>query len=47
MGAPRVPIEELKEEDWRKTVDVNLTESFLCSQQAIKLMKINLRKGEG
>ena len=39
MGAPRVPIEELKEEDWRKTVDVNLTGSFLCSQQAIKLMK--------
>ena len=39
MGAPRVPIEDLKEEDWRKTVDVNLTGSFLCSQQAIKLMK--------
>ena len=30
MGAPRVPIEDLKEEDWRKTVDVNLTGSFLC-----------------
>ena len=39
MGAPRVPIEDLKEEDWRKTVDVNLTGSFLCSQQAVKLMK--------
>ena len=39
MGAPRVPIEDLKEEDWRKTVEVNLTGSFLCSQQAIKLMK--------
>ena len=39
MGAPRVPIEDLKEENWRKTVDVNLTGSFLCSQQAIKLMK--------
>ena len=39
MGAPRVPIEDLKEDDWRKTVDVNLTGSFLCSQQAIKLMK--------
>ena len=39
IGAPRVPIEDLKEEDWRKTVDVNLTGSFLCSQQAIKLMK--------
>ncbi len=45
MGAPRVPIEDLKEEDWRKTVDVNLTGSFLCSQQAIKLMKIQSPQG--
>ena len=45
MGAPRVPIEELKEEDWRKTVDVNLTGSFLCSQQAIKLMKTQSPQG--
>ena len=44
MGAPRVPIEDLKEEDWRKTVDVNLTGSFLCSQQAIKLMKTQDKK---
>ena len=42
MGAPRVPIEDLKEEDWRKTVDVNLTGSFLCSQQAIKLSLIHI-----
>ncbi len=39
MGAPRVPIEDLKEEDWRKAVDVNLTGSFLCAQQAVRLMK--------
>ena len=39
MGAPRVPIENLKEDDWRKVVDVNLTGSFLCAQQAVKLMK--------
>ena len=39
MGAPRVPIEDLKEEDWRKAVDVNLTGSFLCAQQAFRLMK--------
>ena len=39
MGAPRVPIEDLKEDDWRKVVDVNLTGSFLCAQQAVKLMK--------
>ena len=45
MGAPRVPIEELSENDWRKTVDVNLTGSFLCAQQAIKLMKIQKPQG--
>ena len=45
MGAPRVPIEDLKEEDWRKTVDVNLTGSFFCSQQAIKLMKNQSTRG--
>ena len=39
MGAPRVPIEDLREDDWRKVVDVNLTGSFLCAQQAVKLMK--------
>jgi len=39
MGAPRVPIEELSEEDWRKAVDVNLTGSFLCAQAAFALMK--------
>jgi NAD(P)-dependent dehydrogenase (short-subunit alcohol dehydrogenase family) len=39
IGAPRVPIEELSEEDWRKTVDINLTGSFLCAQAAFALMK--------
>ena len=45
MGAPRVPIEDLSENDWRKTVDVNLTGSFLCAQQAIKLMKTQKPQG--
>ena len=45
MGAPRVPIDELNEADWRNTVDVNLTGSFLCAQQAIKLMKIQNPQG--
>jgi len=39
MGAPRVPLEDLTEEDWRKVVDVNLTGSFLCAQAAFGLMK--------
>jgi NAD(P)-dependent dehydrogenase (short-subunit alcohol dehydrogenase family) len=39
MGAPRVPLEDLAEEDWRRVVDVNLTGSFLCAQAAFGLMK--------
>jgi NAD(P)-dependent dehydrogenase (short-subunit alcohol dehydrogenase family) len=39
VGAPRIPMEELKLEDWKKAVDINLTGSFVCSQEAIKIMK--------
>jgi len=39
MGAPRVPLDELEEADWRQCVDVNLTGTFLCAQQAFKIMK--------
>ena len=39
LTAPPVPLEELSVEKWRHVVDVNLTGVFLCTQQAIKLMK--------
>ena len=39
MGAPRVPFDALKENDWRRCVDVNLTGTFLCAQAAFKVMK--------
>ena len=39
MGAPRVPFDILKENDWKRCVDVNLTGTFLCAQAAFKLMK--------
>ncbi|MFM1880229.1 MAG: hypothetical protein RLZZ344_463 [Pseudomonadota bacterium] len=45
MGAPRVPLEELSEEDWRRVVDVNLTGSFLCAQAAFALMKKQTPQG--
>ncbi len=45
MGAPRVPIEELSEKDWRKAVDVNLTGSFLCAQAAFSIMKRQTPQG--
>jgi len=39
MGAPRTALEDLPLEDWKKVVDTNLTGSFLCAQEAIKIMK--------
>ncbi len=45
IGAPRIPMEELALEDWKRVVDVNLTGSFLCAQQAIRIMKDQTPKG--
>jgi NAD(P)-dependent dehydrogenase (short-subunit alcohol dehydrogenase family) len=39
IGAPAVPLEELSYEQWKAVVDINLTGVFLCTQEAIKLMK--------
>lgn len=39
IGAPRVPMEELEFEDWKKVVDINLTGSFLCARAAMRIMK--------
>jgi NAD(P)-dependent dehydrogenase (short-subunit alcohol dehydrogenase family) len=38
-GAPPIPLEDLPFELWRKVIDVNLTGSFLCTQEALRLMK--------
>jgi len=38
-GAPGVPLEELTLDQWQHVVNVNLTGPFLCTQEAIKLMK--------
>ena len=45
IGAPRIPMEDLKLEDWRRVVDVNLTGSFMCAQAAICMMKAQEPKG--
>src|SRR5262249_56972625 len=39
IGAPAIPLEDLRLEQWRAVVDVNLTGAFLCAQAAIRLMK--------
>ncbi len=39
MGAPAVPLEDLPFATWQAVVDVNLTGSFLCAQEAIRQFK--------
>jgi NAD(P)-dependent dehydrogenase (short-subunit alcohol dehydrogenase family) len=38
-GAPLVPMEDLTYEQWQQVLATNLTGPFLCTQEAIKLMK--------
>lgn len=45
IGAPAIPMEELTADQWRAVVDINLTGSFLCAQQAIRIMKAQDPKG--
>jgi len=45
IGAPATPIEDLPLETWRKVVDINLTGMFLCTQEAIRLMKAQDPRG--
>ena len=44
-GAPPVPFEDLTFEQWTSVVDTNLTGAFLCTQEAIKLMKSQKPRG--
>ena len=39
INAPAVPIEDLTLEQWRSVIDTNLTGAFLCTQEAVRLMK--------
>ena len=45
IGAPPVPLEDLPFEKWKAVVDTNLTGSFLCTQEAIKIMKSQQPRG--
>jgi len=45
IGAPAVPLEELPYETWQKVVATNLTGMFLCTQEAIKIMKAQEPRG--
>ena len=39
IGAPPVPLEDLPFETWQNVLATNLTGIFLCTQEAIKIMK--------
>jgi NAD(P)-dependent dehydrogenase (short-subunit alcohol dehydrogenase family) len=45
MGTPAIPIEDLSFEQWQAIVGVNLTGAFLCTQEAIRLMKAQTPRG--
>jgi NAD(P)-dependent dehydrogenase (short-subunit alcohol dehydrogenase family) len=45
IGAPPMPIEDLPFETWKKVVDTNLTACFVCTQEAIKIMKSQSPRG--
>jgi NAD(P)-dependent dehydrogenase (short-subunit alcohol dehydrogenase family) len=45
MGTPAVPIEDLTFAQWQAIVGVNLTGAFLCTQEAVRMMKAQTPRG--
>jgi NAD(P)-dependent dehydrogenase (short-subunit alcohol dehydrogenase family) len=45
VGAPAINMEDLTFEQWKNVVDINLTGAFLCTQEAIRLMKDQTPRG--
>jgi len=45
MGTPAIPIEELSFEQWQAILAVNLTGAFLCTQEAVRMMKVQEPRG--
>jgi NAD(P)-dependent dehydrogenase (short-subunit alcohol dehydrogenase family) len=45
IGAPPVPLEDLPFETWQNVVATNFTGMFLCTQEAIKIMKAQNPRG--
>ena len=45
VGAPGVNLEDLTFEQWKNVVDTNLTGAFLCTQQAMLIMKEQVPRG--
>jgi len=45
IGAPAIPMEDLTYEQWMNVVNANLCGAFLCSQEAIRMMKVQSPQG--
>jgi len=45
IGAPAIPMEDLTYEQWMNVVNSNLCGAFLCSQEAIRMMKAQSPQG--
>lgn len=45
IGAPAIPLEDLTVAQWKAVVDTNLTGSFLCIQEAFRIMKDQTPRG--
>jgi NAD(P)-dependent dehydrogenase (short-subunit alcohol dehydrogenase family) len=45
VGAPGIPLEDLSVEQWQNVVNINLTGSFLCVQEAFRVMKAQEPRG--
>jgi NAD(P)-dependent dehydrogenase (short-subunit alcohol dehydrogenase family) len=45
IGTPPIPMEDLSFEQWKTVVDTNLHGAFLCTQEAIRIMKAQTPRG--
>ncbi len=45
VGAPAIAMEDLTFAQWKNVVDINLTGVFLCTQEAIRIMKDQSPRG--
>jgi NAD(P)-dependent dehydrogenase (short-subunit alcohol dehydrogenase family) len=45
VGAPAIPLEDLSYQQWRTVLDTCVTGAFLCTQQAVRIMKRQTPRG--
>lgn len=45
IATPPVALEDLPFDQWKSVVDTNLTGAFLCTQEAVRLMKAQVPRG--